>query len=112
MSQLNPARALQSTPFAAHDLLRSDLNFDTIVHTVVLEYNCLITDNLVESTRLAEAKQPAESGPAFDPLGSISGLGSKVTGAGSEVRICAWHTLRCVALVLWHLHWSLFCIRD
>lgn len=55
------------------------------MHTVTLEYNCLITDNLVESTRLAEARIIAEV-PVFDPLGSISGLGSKVTGAGSEVR--------------------------
>jgi hypothetical protein len=68
----------------------SDLNFDTVVHSVTLEYNCLITDNLVESTRLAEAKAPAEAVPAFDPFGSVtslgSSLGSKVTGAGSDVR--------------------------
>lgn len=66
------------------DAMNRDLNFDTVVHTVVLEYNCLISDNLVESTRLAEAKEPAQSGPIFDPLSSISGLGSKVTGAGTE----------------------------
>jgi hypothetical protein len=35
---------------------------------------------------LAEPRIIAEV-PAFDPLGSISGLGSKVTGAGSEVSL-------------------------
>jgi hypothetical protein len=65
----------------------SDLYFDTVVHNVVLEYNCLIADCLVESARLSEAKIPAQSeaSPAFDALGSISGISSKVTGAGSEV---------------------------
>jgi hypothetical protein len=77
---------LSHQPVGTHACLCRDLYFDTVVHTVVLEYNCLITDNLVESTRLAEAKEPAQSGPVFDPLGSITGLGSKVTGAGSEVK--------------------------
>ena len=74
---------------SAHACFCSDLNFDTVVHTVVLEYNCLIYDNLVESTRLAEARVPAEvaSAPVFDPIGSIGGLGSRVTGAGSEVSL-------------------------
>lgn len=80
------APKLSLGPPSSHLCPRSDLNFDTVVHTVTLEYNCLITDNLVESTRLAEARIVAEV-PVFDPLGSISGLGSKVTGAGSEVSL-------------------------
>jgi hypothetical protein len=54
----------------------------------------------VESTRLAEAKEPAQSGPIFDPLSSISGLGSKVTGAGTEVNRFCSQMLPFAALVM------------
>jgi hypothetical protein len=99
----------------AHACICSDLNFDTTVHTVVLEYNCLINDNFVESIRLAEARVPAEvaSGPVFDPIGSIGGLGSKVTGAGSEVSMIhrlllrvSWTFMHCSRL---RTH---FCVTD
>jgi hypothetical protein len=61
----------------------------------------------VESIRLAEARVPAEvaSGPVFDPISSIGGLGSKVTGAGSEVSMIrqlllrvSWTFMHCCCL--------------
>lgn len=91
-----------SPHFASAHACRRDLNFDTVVHTVVLEYNCLISDYLVESTRLAEARVPAEvaSVPVFDPISSIGGLGSRMTGAGSEVSLMTLFLMRACSVVV------------